>query len=243
MKIQEAARLTGVTERTLRYYERNGLLHPSGMTESGYRLYDEDALRRLQQILFFRELGFPLAQIREIMDSPGYDMNEALRRHRLLLIAERDRLNGLIDLAERTLKGENDMSFDAFDRSGIDRQRDAYAEETRRRWGGTDAYAESEKKTAGYGKEQWAAIQQEADEIFDAFAALRGHAPDEPDVQALVARWQAHITRNYYACTKEILAGLGQMYTADERFMQNIDRAGAGTAQLMSDAIAVYCAK
>ena len=243
MKIQEAARLTGVTERTLRYYDRIGLLHPSGMTESGYRLYGEDALRRLQQILFFRELGFPLAQIREIMDSPGYDMNEALRRHRLLLIAERDRLNGLIDLAERTLKGENDMSFDAFDRSGIDRQRDAYAEEARRRWGGTDAYAESEKKTAGYGKEQWAAIQQEADEIFAAFAELRGHAPEEPDVQALVARWQAHITRNYYACTKEILAGLGQMYTADERFMQNIDRAGAGTAQLMSDAIAVYCAK
>lgn len=243
MKIQEAARLTGVTERTLRYYDRIGLLHPSGMTKSGYRLYDEDALRRLQQILFFRELGFPLAQIREIMDSPGYDMNEALRRHRLLLIAERDRLNGLIDLAERTLKGGNDMSFDAFDRSGIDRQRDAYAEEARRRWGGTDAYAESEKKTAGYGKEQWAAIQQEADEIFAAFAALRGHAPDEPDVQALVARWQAHITRNYYACTKEILAGLGQMYTADERFIQNIDRAGAGTAQLMSAAIAAYCAK
>ena len=243
MKIQEAARLTGVTERTLRYYDRIGLLHPSGMTESGYRLYDEDALRCLQQILFFRELGFPLAQIREIMDSPGYDMNEALRRHRLLLIAERDRLNGLIDLAERTLKGENDMSFDAFDHSGIDRQRDAYAEEARRRWGGTDAYAESEKKTAGYGKEQWAAIQQEADEIFAAFAALRGHAPDEPDVQALVARWQAHITRNYYACTKEILAGLGQMYTADERFIQNIDRAGAGTAQLMSAAIAAYCAK
>ena len=243
MKIQEAARLTGVTERTLRYYDRIGLLHPSGMTESGYRLYDEDALRCLQQILFFRELGFPLAQIREIMDSPGYDMNEALRRHRLLLIAERDRLNGLIDLAERTLKGENDMSFDAFDHSGIDRQRDAYAEEARRRWGGTDAYAESEKKTAGYGKEQWAAIQQEADEIFAAFAALRGHAPDEPDVQALVARWQARITRNYYACTKEILAGLGQMYTADERFIQNIDRAGAGTAQLMSAAIAAYCAK
>ena len=243
MKINEAARLAGVSERTLRYYDRIGLLRPSGMTESGYRLYDDDALRRLQQILFFRELGFPLAQIREIMDSPGYDMNEALRRHRLLLVAERDRLNGLIDLAERTLKGENDMSFDAFDRSGIDRQRDAYAEEARRRWGGTDAYAESEKKTAGYGKEQWAAIQQEADAIFAAFAALRGRTPDDPDVQALVARWQAHITAHYYACTKEILAGLGQMYVADERFTQNIDRAGAGTARLMSDAIAAYCAK
>ena len=242
MKINEAARLTGVTERTLRYYDRIGLLRPSGVTESGYRLYDADALRRLQQILFFRELGFPLAQIREIMDSPGYDKDDALRRHRLLLIAERDRLNGLIDLAERTLKGESDMSFDAFDRSGIDNQRDAYAKEARERWGNTDAYAESEQKTAGYGKEQWAAIQQEADAIFAAFAALRGHAPDEPGVQDLVARWQAHITRHYYACTKEILAGLGQMYTADERFMQSIDRAGAGTAQLMSDAIAVYCA-
>ena len=243
MKINEAARLAGVSERTLRYYDRIGLLRPSGMTESGYRPYDEDALRRLQQILFFRELGFPLAQIGEIMDSPGYDRSDALRRHRALLIAERDRLNGLIELAERTLKGESDMSFDAFDRSEIERQRDAYAEEARARWGGTDAYAESAKKTAGYGKEEWTMIEQEAGEIFAAFAALRGHAPDDPDVQALVARWQAHITKHYYACTKEILAGLGQMYTADERFMQNIDRAGTGTAQLMSDAIAVYCAK
>ena len=243
MKINEAARFAGVSERTLRYYDRIGLLRPSSMTESGYRLYDDDALRRLQQILFFRELGFPLAQIGEIMDSPGYDRNDALRRHRALLIAERDRLNGLIELAERTLKGESDMSFDAFDRSEIDRQRDAYAEEARERWGGTDAYAESAKKTAGYGKEQWAAIQQEADAIFAAFAALRGRTPDDPDVQALVARWQAHITAHYYACTKEILAGLGQMYVADERFTQNIDRAGAGTARLMSDAIAAYCAK
>ena len=135
------------------------------------------------------------------------------------------------------------MCFDAFDRSEIDRQRDAYAEEARERWGGTDAYAESAKRTAGYGKEQWAAIQQEADAIFTGFAALRGRTPDDPDVQALVARWQAHITAHYYACTKEILAGLGQMYAADERFTQNIDRAGAGTAQLMSDAIAAYCAK
>ena len=243
MKINEAARLAGVSERTLRYYDRIGLLRPSAMTDSGYRLYDEDALQRLQQILFFRELGFPLAQIREIMDSPGYDRDEALRRHRALLIAERDRLNGLIELAERTLKGESDMSFDAFDRSEIERQRDAYAEEACARWGSTDAYAESERKTAGYGKEEWTMIEQEAGEIFAAFAALRGHAPDDPDVQALVARWQAHITKHYYACTKEILAGLGQMYAADERFMQNIDRVGVGTAQLMSDAIAVYCAK
>ena len=128
MKINEAARLAGVTERTLRYYDRIGLLRPSGMTDGGYRLYDGAAMQRLQQILFFRELGFPLAQIREIMDSPGYDRDEALRRHRALLIAERDRLNGLIELAERTLKGESDMSFDAFDRSEIERQRDAYAE-------------------------------------------------------------------------------------------------------------------
>ena len=243
MKINEAARLAGVTERTLRYYDRIGLLRPSGMTDGGYRLYDGAAMQRLQQILFFRELGFPLAQIREIMDSPGYDRDEALRRHRALLIAERDRLNGLIELAERTLKGESDMSFDAFDRSEIERQRDAYAEEACARWGSTDAYAESERKTAGYGKEEWTMIEQEAGEIFAGFAALRGRAPDDPDVQALVARWQAHITKHYYACTKEILAGLGQMYTADERFMQHIDRAGTGTAQLMSDAIAVYCAK
>lgn len=241
MKINEAARLAGVTERTLRYYDRIGLLRPSGLTDGGYRLYDEDALRRLQQILFFRELGFPLAQIREIMESPGYDQKEALSRHRQLLIAERDRLNGLIELAERTLKGETRMSFDAFDRREIERAREEYAEEARTRWGGTAAYAESERKTAGYDDEKWARIGGEVEDIFRAFAALRGHDPADADVQALVARWQAHISENYYACTKEILAGLGQMYTADERFTRNIDRFGEGTARLMADAIAVYC--
>lgn len=242
MRINEAARLAGVTERTLRYYDRIGLLRPSGVTEAGYRMYDDAAMARLQQILFFRELGFPLRQIREIMESPGYDTMGALSRHRQLLIAQRDRLNGLIALAERTLKGETDMSFAEFDRRGIERARAEYAEEARRRWGGTQAYAEFEHRTANRDEQRWAQANAEAEEIFGGFAALRGCDPDDERVQAQVKRWQAHITANYYACTREILAGLGQMYAADERFAQHIDRCGEGTARLMADAIAAYCA-
>lgn len=243
MKINEAARLAGITERTLRYYDRIGLLHPSRVTEAGYRVYDDAAMARLQQILFFRELGFPLRQIREIMESPDYDTMEALSRHRQLLIAQRDRLNGLIALAERTLKGETDMSFAEFDRRGIERARAEYAEEARRRWGETQAYAEFERKTENHEEKRWTQVNAEAEEIFGGFAALRGCDPADERVQAQVKRWQAHITANYYACTKEILAELGQMYAADERFAQHIDRCGEGTARLMADAIAAYCAE
>lgn len=241
MKIQEAAKTAGVSVRTLRYYDRIGLLKPQSVAENGYRVYGTAELERLQQILFFRELGFPLGEIREIMARPDYDRDEALRRQKALLILERDRLSAMIELAERTLKGERDMSFDAFDRSEIERTRAAYAREARERWGDTPAYRESERRMAGYDEGQRKGIDAGMEEIFRGFAALRGQEPGSEAVQAQVAAWQRFVTEHFYACTKEILAGLGQMYTADERFRVNLDRYGEGTAQLMADAIAVYC--
>ena len=235
--------MAGVSERTLRYYDAIGLLPPQGVTAAGYRIYGEVELARLQEILFFRELGFGLAEIKKIMTSPGYDRSEALRRQRDMLIMERNRLNGIIELAERALKGEKNMSFAPFDSSELEKKREEYAREARERWGDTPEYAESERRTAGYGKAQWVQTQQEMADIFAEFAALRGQAPESAPVQALVEKWQAYISANFYACGKETLAGLGQMYTADERFMKNIDRAGEGTAALMSAAIAVYCAR
>ena len=243
MRIQEAARMAGVSERTLRYYDRIGLLPPQGVTEAGYRIYGEAEMARLQEILFFRELGFELAEIKKIMTSPGYDRSEALRRQRDMLILERNRLSSIIELAERALKGETNMSFAPFDQSELEEKREEYAREARERWGDTPEYAESERRTAGHSKAQWAQTQQEMAFIFAEFAALRGQAPESAPVQALVEKWQAYISAHFYACSWETLAGLGQMYTADERFTKNIDQAGEGTAALMSAAIAAYCAK
>ena len=135
------------------------------------------------------------------------------------------------------------MSFAPFDRSELEEKREEYAREARERWGDTPEYAESERRASGRDKAQWAQAQREMADIFEKFAALRGQAPESVAVQALVGEWQAYISAHFYACGKVTLAGLGQMYTADERFMKNIDKAGEGTAALMSAAIAAYCAR
>ena len=242
MTVHQVAKLTGVSVRTLHYYDEIGLLPPSEITPAGYRLYGAEALERLQQILFFRELEFPLKEVKQILDSPAFDKNEALAHHKELLMLRRGRINRLIALVDRTLKGENKMSFEAFDLSEIEAAQKQYAQEARERWGDSDAYQESARKTAAYTKADWAAITAQAGEIYQAMAAQMEKSPDHPAVQALVARWQQHITDHYYHCTKEILAGLGEMYASDPRFIENIDRFQPGLARFFSEAIRVYCA-
>ena len=240
MHIKELAARAGVTVRTLHHYDQIGLLRPSGLSPSGYRLYDEQSLVHLQQILFFRELDFSLAEIRDMLHSPGFDRDEALHMQRELLLQKRRRLSDLIALIDRTRKGETPMDFTPFDDTQIAASKAAYADEARERWGHTDAYRQSEKRAASYGKDDWAAIQQESAGIMAQFASLVGTPAHDPAVQALVARWQQHITDRFYPCTDEILCGLGLMYTGDERFQNNIDQHGAGTAALMAEAIAWY---
>ena len=239
--VKEVAVLTGISVRALHYYDKIGLLKPSQTTSAGYRLYDGKALGRLQQILFFRELDFPLKEIRSILASPSFNAREALQSHRSMLILERDRLDGLIRLADQTLKGENAMSFEEFDHSRIDEERRKYAEEAKERWGKTDAYRESERRTAAYTKTDWSRVNLEAEKLYHAFAENLTKQPDDPSVQSLVRQWQEYITRNFYCCTDEILAGLGQMYAGDPRFTKSIDRNGEGLANFMSRAIAEYC--
>lgn len=243
MKISAFAQWTGVTVRTLHHYDQIGLLKPTELSESGYRLYGEEALSVLQQILFFRELEFPLEDIRRIMSSPSYERSTALRQQRDLLQKKRDRLDRLIQLTEQSMEGESTMDFTAFDHSEIERCKQAYAQEAQERWGETEAYQESTKKTNAYSKADWETINRESGEIFAGFAALRGQDVAGDAAQALVKRWQAHITKYYYRCTNEILMGLGQMYMQDERFTKNIDRFGEGTAQCMSLAIEAYLQK
>ena len=219
IKINEAAKLTGVTVRTLHYYDQIGLLRPETVTDTGYRLYGEKDLERLSQILFFRELDFTLAQIKDMLDSPSFDRKEALRAQHELLTKKKERLERLIDLTKRRMEGNAEMSFREFNKEEIERCKEKYAQEAEERWG---------------------ELTQKGNSIMQAFADCRGLSPESEEVQELAARWQAYISSSYYDCTDEILEGLGLMYTSDERFRQNIDHFGEGTAELMSQGIACY---
>lgn len=243
LHIREFAKLTGVSVRTLHFYDEIGLLRPSSVDEqNGYRFYDDESLARMQEILFYRELDFPLKEIRMILSSPDYDKQNALKEQKHLLTLKKERLERLISALDSVVKGEN-VSMNVFDNSEFEAKREEYTKEAREKWGDTAAYRESAEKTANYSKDKWKQVNTAMDEIMSEFADCKrkGHAPDSKEAQALVKKFQDFITENYYTCTKEILAGLGEMYVADERFMKNIDRHGDGTAQFMSDAIKTYC--
>lgn len=243
LKINEVAKLTGVTVRTLHYYDEIGLLKPSKVSEASYRLYDDDAIELLQQILFFKELDFPLNEIKEIVKSASFDRTEALKKHKELLIKKRKRIDRLIKLVDKTIEGECNMSFKEFDNIDFENAKKKYAKEVKERWGKTDAYVESETKTKNYGKEQWQQVNEEGGDILKAFAENREKGADSKEVQALVKEWQDYITKRFYKCTNEILKCLGLMYLEDERFKENIDSYGKGTAEFISQAIAIYCTK
>ena len=242
--ISEMAKLANVTVRTLHYYDEINLLSPTEIApDTGYRYYDGMAVERLQQILFYRELDFPLKEINKIMNSSDYKKETALIGQRELLLLRKKRLEDLICLLDANLKGENTMSFEEFDMSEIERTKEKYREEVEQKWGGTDAYKQSKERTELYKKEDWAAMMEKSKKIMKLFSEHRGENPESKEVQDLVKMWQDFITESYYDCTNEILAGLGEMYTGDERFTENIDEFGKGTAQFMGEAIKEYCKK
>ena len=243
LSVGEMAGLTGVSVRTLHHYDAIGLLKPSLISEAGYRYYGGDELERMQEILFYRELDFSLKEIKAILSMPGYDRRETFRRHKKLLVLKKQRLERLIGLVDDIMKGEDKMDFTAFDAAQIDAARAEYACEARERWGKTAAYRQYGRKTAAYGQEQWKSISEEADMIFRQFAAKKDLPVSHPEIGRLVAAWREHITKYYYDCTKEILAGLGRMYAEDERFARYIDRWGKGTAAFLARAIEDYCGK
>lgn len=243
MQIRDFAEMTGVSVRTLHYYDEIGLLKPSAVDgQNGYRDYDADCLARMQEILFYRELDFSLKDIAAILAAPDYDKQAALHAQKHLLTLKKERLERLITALDDAMKGES-ISMNVFDKSQLEAQRRAYAQEARDKWGSTDAYREHEEKTKGYSAEAWDSVTDGMDALMAEFAACRKNssAPDSDAAQALVKRWQDYITAHFYTCTMEILAGLGEMYAADERFAANIDRHGEGTAMFMREAIRAYC--
>ena len=238
MQIKEFAEFTGVSVRTLHYYDEIGLLKPCYVDEhTGYRFYDKNSLLRMQEILFYRELDFPLKSISEIISSENYDKKKALSEQKKLLILKKERLDRLISAIDDAVKGENVM--DAFDNSEFEN----YKAEIQEKWGNTDVYKEYADKTKNYSKNNWQSMTDGLNDILAEFAVCmqNGNEPDSDEAQSLVKRLQNHITETCYTCTKEILASLGQMYVLDERFKNNIDKNGDGTAEFINKAIGIYC--
>lgn len=237
--VKEISRLTGVSVRTLHHYDAIGLLKPDAVTEAGYRLYDDTALERLQSILLFRELQFPLKDIKMILDSPDYDPQEALAQQIHLLELRLKHTEKLISFARKIQeKGIDNMDFHTFDKTELDQ----YAAEVREKWGTTKAYEEYQLKMNG---KTTSNPNETAEQLMSLFAGLGAHrqaSPGDRQVQDIIKRLQEFITENYYTCTEDILKELGQMYVCDERMKQNIDQAGGdGTAEFVRQAIDVYC--
>ena len=241
MTVHEVSKLTGVSIRALQYYDKIGLLKPTGYTQSGYRLYDDTALEKLQQILLFRELEFPLKEIKEIISGADFDKEKALEQQITLLTMKKEHLENLISLArEIRYKGEQTMDFSAFDTSKIDE----YTRRAKEQWGNTAEYKESEEKAKGRTKEEEKDMMVQFMQIFTEFGAIKDQAPNGAEAQSQVKKLQDYITEHFYKCSDEILSGLGQMYAADGEFKENIDRAGGeGTAVFVSDAICCFCEK
>lgn len=239
MTVNEVSKLTGVSVRTLHYYDQIGLLSPSEVTESGYRIYNEEALERLQLILLFRELEFPLKDIAGIINSSDFDRNRALEQQIELLTLKREHIDNLLLFARGILGvGVKNMDFSAFDAKKMDE----YAAQAKASWGQTDAYKEFEQKNKDKSKAKQHQEGVLLMKFFEDFGEMLELDPSDDKVQAKVKELQDYITEHFYTCTKEILSGLGKMYAGGGSMTENIDKAGgAGTAEFACKAIEIYC--
>lgn len=241
MTVNEVSKLTGVSIRALQYYDTIGLLKPSEYTESGYRLYDDTALERLQQILLFKELEFPLKEIKEIIDAPNFDKNKALEQQIELLTMKKEHLENLINFA-RGIKwlGVRKMDFSVFDTKKIDE----YSKRAKEQWGKTPQYKEFEEKAKNWTDEDEQGMQNDFMQIFAEFGRMKELDPAEETVQCQVKKLQDFISEHFYHCTNEILSCLGKMYSGGGEFTENIDKVGGeGTADFSSKAIDIYCVR
>lgn len=238
--VHEVSKLAGVSIRTLQYYDRIGLLRPAGHTEAGYRLYDDTDLARLQQILLFRELEFPLRDIKRIMESPDFDSGRALDQQIALLKLKKEHIENLIEFARgiKMLGVNYLMNFEAFDKSKLDE----YAAQAKASWGDTPQYREFEERWKDRTGEEEKKPGVQLMAIFKEFGQLREQDPASGKAQALVEKLQAYISEHFYTCTKQVLSGLGKMYAGGGDFTKNIDEAGGpGTAEFADRAIQIYC--
>jgi DNA-binding transcriptional MerR regulator len=240
--VGRVAELAGVTVRTLHHYDEIGLLSPSNRSAAGYRRYDDADLERLQQIRYYRELGFSLEEIATILDDPQSDAAAHLRRQHELLTARIKRLEAMVTAIEFEMEARKvgiqltpQERFEVFG----DFDPDHYAEEAERRWGGTDAYQESVRRAGRYSKADWQRLQAEAGEWAQRLVAAMeaGEAADGPVAMELAEEHRAHISRWFYECSYEIHTGLADMYVGDPRFTEFYEKIKPGTARYLNQAI------
>lgn len=237
--VKEIARLAHVSVRTLHHYDAIGLLKPTLVTESGYRLYDDAALEKLYLILLFRELEFPLKDIGKILDVPDFDRNRVLEQQIALLKAKAAHLQTCIHLANAIKQtGVKNLKFKNWDPKKIDE----YSAQAQTLYGKTDAWQEYKEKADSRSKAQENALGDGLMDLFAKLGTMKELAPESDAVQAWVKQLQDYITANYYNCTKQILSGLGEMYAGGGSMTENIDAAGGqGTGEFARDAIRIYC--
>ncbi|MEU5534931.1 MerR family transcriptional regulator [Streptomyces sp. NPDC020362] len=241
--VGQVAGFAGVTVRTLHHYDEIGLLAPGERTHAGHRRYGDADLDRLQQILFYRELGFPLDEVAALLDDPDADPRVHLRRQHELLTARIEKLQKMAAAVEHAMEartmGINLTPEERFEVFG-DNDPEQYAEEAERRWGGTEAYAESQRRAARYTKDDWKRMQAANDDWNQRYVALMtaGEQPSGEAAMDLAEEHRLHISEWFYECPHPMHRCLGAMYVADERFTAFYDAVRPGFADHLSRAIA-----
>ncbi|QYR21847.1 MerR family transcriptional regulator [Paenibacillus sp. sptzw28] len=246
-KVKEVSEWAGVSVRTLHHYDEIGLVVPEAVTGSGHRLYSDGNLERLQQVLFFREIGFSLHEIKRIIESPDFDRKRALAAHRELLLEKKKRLEDIIATVELTLQNADggmimsqEELFNGFDMKDIEEHKSKYTAESREKYG--DAVMDAvESRTSKYTQEDWARIHERSGQTNAKIIAAMDRGPADPQVQEGVAELRQQITDYYYDCTPEIFRGLADLYVDDPRFTKNIDKNKPGYAAFLREAMIIYC--
>lgn len=248
LSVGRVAELAGVTVRTLHHYDEIGLLRPGGRSRAGHRRYDDTDLDRLQQILFYRELGFPLEEIAPLLDDPGIDPVAELRRRHRLLTDRIERLQRMAAAVEHAMEAKKmgiqltpEEKFEVFGET----YSEEYETEAEQRWGDTAAWEESQRRTGSYTKEDWARIKAETDALNQRIAAALadGVAADSPQGMELAEEHRQQICGSFYECGYELHACLGEMYVSDERFTATYDAVAPGLARYLRDAIVANAAR
>ncbi|AUZ28151.1 MerR family transcriptional regulator [Bacillus subtilis] len=246
-QVKQVSEMAGVSIRTLHHYDDIQLLKPSAITDAGYRLYSDADLERLQQILFFKEIGFRLDEVKEMLDHPNFDRKAALQSQKDMLMKKKQRMEEMIQTIDRTLQsiegGELMNKRDLFaglSMKDIEEHQKAYADEVRKLYG-REIAEETEKRASVYSSDDWRAIMTEFDSIYRRIAARIEHGPGDVEVQAAVGAFRDHICQYHYDCTLDIFRGLGEVYITDERFTDSINQYGEGLAAFLREAIIIYC--
>ncbi|GGP08819.1 MULTISPECIES: MerR family transcriptional regulator [Oceanobacillus] len=241
MRVKEVADLIGISTRTLHHYDQIGLLSPQKTTSAGYRLYSEENLKTLQQILFFKELGFPLKEIKEIIFSPSFNQQEALLLQLKMLVEKRNNIDKMIKTVDKTIKhmsGEikmtNEEKFE-----GINFSHKAYEQEARKRWGNQSVEHLNEKIKI-MSKAEQNSLSKRWVTIFKKLALFCDYSAESQDVQAIIKEWYDFLNENFKNYSLDEFYGLGLLYMEDERFTKNIEQYGAGLTRLMSEAMKVF---